>query len=74
MDTITISEFRERCLTLVDELPAEGVLITRRGSPVAKILPIRETNAGLIGILEGAVKANPNDDLFSTGIRWEAES
>jgi antitoxin (DNA-binding transcriptional repressor) of toxin-antitoxin stability system len=73
METMNISEFRETCLTLVDQLPAEGIVITRRGSPVAKILPIRETNADLIGILEGCLQANPNDDLFTTGRGWEAE-
>ncbi len=73
METINISQFRETCLTLVDQLPAEGIVITRRGSPVAKIFPVRETNADLIGILEGCLQASPHDELFTTGTGWEAE-
>jgi prevent-host-death family protein len=72
--TINISEFRQNCLGLVDELPSEGILITRHGKPVAKVVPIRSDNAALIGILKGELGADPNDDLFSTGEKWDAES
>ena len=74
MKTINISEFRQNCLGLVDELPSEGILITRHGKPVAKVVPIRSDNAALIGILKGELGADPNDDLFSTGEKWDAES
>jgi antitoxin (DNA-binding transcriptional repressor) of toxin-antitoxin stability system len=74
MKALNISDFRQQCLSLIDELPAEGVLITRRGQPVAKILPIRAHNADLIGVAKGRLGAQPGDDLFSTGEEWNAES
>jgi prevent-host-death family protein len=73
MDEISVSEFRQQCLALMDDLPAEGILITRHGHPVARLVPVRPRSCvDLIGtipiLLEG------DDDLFSTGERWDAES
>jgi prevent-host-death family protein len=70
---ISISEVRERLLSLVDDLPRGGVVITRHGSPVARLIPIATPTANLIGLLKGIV-TDPGDDLFSTGERWDAES
>ena len=72
MKRLNVSEFRERCLSLIDELPAEGVLITRRGRPVARLVPVREDDGDLIGSLAGMLKIN--GDIFSTGQEWDAES
>lgn len=73
MQEIPISEFRQRCLALVDALPAEGILITRHGHPVAKLLPVRPAScADLIGSIPMLI--NNNDDLFSTEEQWDAES
>jgi len=58
---------------LIDDLPAEGILITRHGHPVAKLMPVRQSCADLIGSVPGMV-ADPGDDLFTTGIEWNAES
>lgn len=70
---ISVSDFRQQCLTLVDRLPAEGILITRHGQPVAKVLPVRENScADLIGSVP--ILLDNDDDLFSTGERWDAES
>jgi antitoxin (DNA-binding transcriptional repressor) of toxin-antitoxin stability system len=71
---ISASEFRQRCLSLMDDLPADGVLITRHGHPIAKLLPVRPNScADLIGTAPG-LAADNEDDLFSTGDRWDAES
>jgi prevent-host-death family protein len=70
---IPISELRERLLSLVDDLPQEGVLITRHGRPIAKLTPVRHTNSDLIGSLPGII-VDPEDDLFSTNEQWDAES
>jgi len=71
--SIPVSEFRQQCLSLVDELPPEGILITRRGEPVARLLPVKGSCAELIGAAPGLLYDN-DDDLLSTGIRWDAES
>jgi antitoxin (DNA-binding transcriptional repressor) of toxin-antitoxin stability system len=70
---LNASDFRASCLTLLDNLPKEGVVILKRGKPVAKVLPIvEETGAHLIGALKGKFKIL--GDTMSTGIEWEAES
>lgn len=43
---LNISEVRQRLLTLVDRIPAEGVIITRHGEPVARLLPIEASPQG----------------------------
>lgn len=73
MEEISVSDFRQKCLALMDKLPAEGLLITRHGHPVAKLLPVRaDSCAGLIGTV--TVLSMAGDDLFSTGERWDAET
>ena len=42
MKKIGASKFREHCLALIDDLEPEGVVITRRGKPVAVIVPYDE--------------------------------
>ncbi len=72
MRRLNISEFRKRCLSLIDELPAEGVLITRRAHPIARLVPVQEDDGDLIGSLAGMLKIKGN--LFSTGEESDAES
>ncbi len=33
------ARFKERCLALLDEVDPEGIVITKRGKPVAKLIP-----------------------------------
>src|SRR4051795_1856258 len=73
MKTLSVSDFREQCLQLFEGLPAEGILITRRGRAVAKVTPVPSPCSDLIGRLPGVV-SNPKDDLFATGVAWDAES
>lgn len=72
MKTLNASKFRSQCLTLLDQLPQEGLVITRRGKPIARITPLRDNNAGLIGSLAG--KFEIHGDILSTGMAWDAES
>ena len=62
----------EQCLALLDRLPAGGIVITRRGQPIARIMPVRQDNADLIGKLAGAFAIR--GDIFSTGEEWDAQS
>lgn len=71
---MSVSDFRQRCLSLLDKLPAEGITLTRHGKPVARITPVEPGScADLIGSAPDLI-VDPDDDLFSTGIRWDAES
>jgi antitoxin (DNA-binding transcriptional repressor) of toxin-antitoxin stability system len=73
VEEMSVSEFRQKCLSIMDDLPAEGILITKHGHPVAKLMPAGKSCGDLIGSVPGMV-IDPDDDLFSTGIDWDAES
>ena len=52
MRTITASEFRAKCLALMDEVAETGaeILIIKRGKPVARLIPLRESNRVPFGL------------------------
>ncbi|HQZ82008.1 MAG TPA: type II toxin-antitoxin system Phd/YefM family antitoxin [Pyrinomonadaceae bacterium] len=71
--TISATEFKAKCLQIFDELEGEGIVVEKRGKPVAKVIPIRPVdNSGFIGSMKGQIKIH--GDIFSTGIKWDAES
>jgi len=72
MREIAAAKFKAQCLAILDEVDPEGIVITKRGKPVAKLIPIRSAPGELIGLLRGRVKVK--GDLLSTGTRWNAES
>ena len=72
MREVNASSFKAQCLSLLDELSPEGLTITKRGKPIAKLMPISSDCGGLIGILKGTLTYQ--GDVFSTGAQWNAES
>lgn len=71
--SMNVSEFKAKCLKLVDELEPEGLVLTKRGTPIARIVPIRQRgSAHLVGRMKGRVEVL--GDIFSTGERWDAQS
>ena len=70
MKTISASKFKAHCLSILDRVGEEGIVITKRGKPVAKLIPIRAESAELIGKFKGRVKVK--GDVFSTGLEWNA--
>lgn len=72
MQRLDVSEFRKRCLVLLNELPLEGVLITRRGKPIARVTPVRRNNADTIGSMAGMFEIR--GDILTTGEKWDAGS
>ncbi len=70
MKTIGAAKFKEQCLALLDDLGGDGLVITKRGKPVARLLPYERRHAELIGSLGHKVKVR--GDVFSTGLEWEA--
>jgi prevent-host-death family protein len=71
MRQIAAAKFKEQCLALLDRVGAEGIIITKRGRPVAKLIPIGAESAHLIGKFKGRIKVK--GDILSTGLRWDAE-
>jgi prevent-host-death family protein len=71
MKTLGAAQFKERCLSLLDHLGPDGVIITKRGKPIAKVIPIARGSADLLGALKGKLRIH--GDVLSTGERWDAE-
>jgi prevent-host-death family protein len=69
---LTASKFKEQCLSLLDHLDPDGIVITKHGKPVARLIPIESGCPELIGSVKGKVRAT--GDVFSTGIKWDAQS
>ena len=70
--SIAAAKFKEKCLKIIDEIDVDGVIITKHGRPVAKLVPIASSCTDLIGCLKGKMRLKGN--IFSTGIKWRAES
>jgi prevent-host-death family protein len=72
MKSIGAARFKEQCLALLDQVDPEGLVITKHGRPVAKLIPIESESRDLIGALAGKVRIH--GDILSTGLEWDAES
>lgn len=71
MKTVPAAQFKAQCLALLDRVTPEGIIITKHGRPVAKLVPVGGESAALIGSLKGKIRVK--GDLFSTGLRWDAQ-
>ncbi|HEY6249386.1 MAG TPA: type II toxin-antitoxin system Phd/YefM family antitoxin [Candidatus Angelobacter sp.] len=71
MQTINASKFKEQCLSLLENLDPEGIVITKHGKAVARLIPASLDCADLIGSMKGKLKVH--GDILSTGIKWNAE-
>ena len=72
MKTIGAAKFKAQCLAILDKLDPEGLVITKRGKPVAKLIPHSRESAELIGSLKGKIRIH--GDILSTGARWHADA
>ena len=72
MKRIAAAKFKAQCLALLDSVDPEGVVITKHGRPVARLVPASSDPAALIGALAGKLKIKGS--VLSTGLTWDAES
>ena len=58
MRTMPAGEFKARCLKVMDHVRATGepVLITKKGRPVAKLVPPDEQAEDIFGCLAGRIE------------------
>lgn len=56
-ETISATEFKARCLELMDDVSVRGVtyIVTKRGVPVAELVPVDDSRVSPFGILRGTV-------------------
>ena len=57
MKQMRASDFKARCLTVMDDVQATGepVIVTKRGKPVVKVVPVESEN-DLFGFMAGKFK------------------
>jgi prevent-host-death family protein len=59
---LSITEFRRQCLKLLENLPEEGIVITKHGQPVARVAPARPPRKGervTLPLLKGKGRPGP---------------
>jgi len=71
---VPAASFKANCLRLMDEVARKRtpIIITKRGKPVAKLVPIDDKPIDLFGYMAGTIKIcgdiiSPIDDLEWTG-------
>jgi prevent-host-death family protein len=69
---IGAAKFKEQCLALLDRVGPEGIVITKHGKPVARLVPVGTESGELIGALRS--KINNRGDLLTTDVEWDAQS
>jgi len=72
MESIGAAKFKEQCLSLLDSLDQDGLVITKHGKPVALLIPYTRKSALLIGSLRD--KMAVRGDIISTGAGWNADA
>ncbi len=72
MKKMGAAKFKEQCLSVLDHLDAEGVVVTKHGRPVALVLPYEEAPGERIGSLKNKIRIT--GEIQSTDLRWNAES
>jgi prevent-host-death family protein len=70
---IKASEFKAKCLAVIDEVERtrQPVVITKRGKPVAELVPHMPPSRGLLGILKGRMEI-VGDIISPIDVEWEA--
>ncbi len=72
MKTMGAAKFKEQCLSVLDRVDPDGIVITKHGKPVAKLIPMSTDGAALIGSLKGKLRIR--SDILSTDMDWDAQS
>jgi len=72
-ETISTSELKARCSRVMRDVVSKrsSVIVTLRGRPIAKIVPLDETPASLFGYAKGSVKIL-DDIIEPIDVEWEA--
>lgn len=70
--TIGAARFKEQCLALLDSVGPEGIVITKHGKPVARLVPVENESQDLLGALHGKLRIT--GDILGTGLSWDAQS
>ncbi len=72
--TMSATEFRAGCYRLMDEVAETGseIVITKRGRPVARLVPIRRRRGAPFGLYRDAIRIH-GDIGAPIDVEWDAE-
>ncbi len=72
--TLPVSEFKAKCLQLLKDVETKGdrIVITKRGRPVAEVVPSKKSIRPLRGTWKDSVKIL-GDIVYFSDDEWEAE-
>jgi prevent-host-death family protein len=75
MRTIKASEFKAKCLKIMEEVAATGepVVITKNGVPITRLVPARPRPGTLFGAFKGSISIR-GDIIAPVDTRWDALS
>jgi prevent-host-death family protein len=67
MKTMAAGEFKVHCLKVMDEVQSkrQAVLITKRGKPVAKLVPVEKEKDDIFGFMKGKGSIEIKGDIVS---------
>lgn len=73
MRTMKASEFKAKCLKLMDEVAANGesIVVTKNGKPVSRLVPYRQRPETLFGATRGSIEV-VGDLIEPVDVEWEA--
>ena len=65
--TIPAGTFKARCLAIMDEVASkrESVIITKRGKPMAKLVPVEKEKDDIFGFFKGKGTIEIKGDIVS---------
>lgn len=72
--TLNATEFKAKCLRFLDEVAEHGntLVITKRGRPIAKVIPITSPRESWFGRWDGIAKIH--GDLVNFHDDWSEDS
>jgi antitoxin (DNA-binding transcriptional repressor) of toxin-antitoxin stability system len=68
MKQIAAAAFKKQCLALIEDVDPEGIVITKGGKPVAKLIPIGLDSEAIAGSSDD--KARIAGKAVPTGQEW----
>ena len=65
MKQMQASAFKARCLSVMDDVQATGepVIVTKRGKPVVKVVPMKPENDDIFGFMAGKARSSETSNL-----------
>jgi prevent-host-death family protein len=73
-DKIPAGEFKAKCLKVLDEVQRQRkqFVITKRGKPVAMLVPVNERRESIIGSMKGPMEIL-GDIIVPIDVKWNAD-